>query len=75
MIWQVFVVCPMIEENEELPPNMKSAQEHAAELQRYFPDLKVACVHGKLPHYDELDVKTRTVLAINGLDNVKGLEK
>ena len=27
------------------------------------------------PHYDELDVKTRTVLAINGLDNVKGLEK
>ena len=34
-----------------------------------------ACVHGKLPHYDELDVKTRTVLAINGLDNVKGLEK
>lgn len=26
-------------------------------------------------HYDELDVKTRTVLAINGLDNVKGLEK
>ena len=33
------------------------------------------CVHGKLPHYDELDVKTRTVLAINGLDNVKGLEK
>ena len=45
---QVFVVCPMIEENEELPPDMKSAQEHAAELQRYFPDLRVACVHGKL---------------------------
>ena len=34
-----------------------------------------ACVNGKLPHYDELDVKTRAVLAINGLDNVKGLEK
>ena len=45
---QVFVVCPMIEENEELPDNMKSAEEHAAELQRYFPDLRVACVHGKL---------------------------
>ena len=45
---QVFVVCPMIEENEELPPNVKSAQEHAAELQKYFPNLKVACVHGKL---------------------------
>lgn len=44
----MFVVCPMIEENEELPPNVKSAQEHAAELQKYFPNLKVACVHGKL---------------------------
>ena len=33
------------------------------------------CVEGTLPHYDELDVKTRTLLAINGLDNVKGLSK
>ena len=33
------------------------------------------CVEGALPHYDELDVKTRALLAINGLDNVKGLEK
>ena len=45
---QVFVVCPMIEENEELPQGMKSAEEHAAELARYFPDLRVACVHGRL---------------------------
>ncbi len=33
------------------------------------------CVEGVLPHYEELDVKTRRLLAINGLDNVKGLEK
>ncbi len=33
------------------------------------------CVEGALPHYDELDVKTRTLMAINGLDNLKGLEK
>ncbi len=33
------------------------------------------CVEGALPHYDELDVKTHTLMAINGLDNVKGLEK
>ena len=45
---QVFVVCPMIEDSEELPQNVKSAQEHAAELQRYFPDLRVACVHGNM---------------------------
>lgn len=53
---QVFVVCPMIEENEELPPNLKSAQEHAAELQRYFPDLKVACVHGKLKAKEKAEI-------------------
>lgn len=45
---QIFVVCPMIEENEELPENMKSAEEHAEELAHFFPDLRVACVHGKL---------------------------
>ncbi len=33
------------------------------------------CVEGGLPHYEELDVKTRRLLTINGLDNVKGLEK
>lgn len=54
---------------------------HSPENKVYSPkelmemDWLDTCVHGKLPHYDELDVKTRTVLAINGLDNVKGLEK
>ena len=45
---QVFVVCPMVEENEELPVKLKSAQEHAAELAALFPDLTVACIHGKM---------------------------
>ena len=45
---QVFVVCPMVEENEELTIKLKSAQEHAAELAALFPDLTVACIHGKM---------------------------
>ena len=45
---QVFVVCPMVEENEELPVKLKSAQEHAAELAALFPDLTVVCIHGKM---------------------------
>ena len=45
---QVFVVCPMVEENEELSVKLKSAQEHAQELSAEFPDLKVACIHGKI---------------------------
>lgn len=53
---QVFVVCPMIEENEEVPPELKSAQQHAAELQNYFPNFKVACVHGKLKAKEKNDI-------------------
>ena len=50
---QVFVVCPMVEENEELPTPLKSAEEHAKELAATFPDLRVACVHGKMKPKDK----------------------
>ena len=33
------------------------------------------CVEGALPHYDELDVKTHTLMSINGLNTLKGLVK
>jgi len=45
---QVFVVCPMVEESEEADPKIKSATEHAAALQKTFPELTVGCVHGKM---------------------------
>ena len=50
---QVFVVCPMVEENDDLPQKLKSAEEHAQELQKEFPDLRVACVHGKMKPRDK----------------------
>ena len=50
---QVFVVCPMVEENEELPVKLKSAEEHAKDLQKSFPELHVACVHGKMKSRDK----------------------
>ena len=50
---QVFVVCPMVEENEDLPADLKSAEEHAAALQTEFPDLTVGCVHGKMKPKDK----------------------
>jgi len=53
---QVFVVCPMIEENEELAVQLKSAQEHAEELRAGFPDLNIACVHGKLKPKEKNDI-------------------
>ena len=45
---QTFVVCPMVEENEDLGEGLKSATEHAEALQKEFPDLHVGCVHGKM---------------------------
>ena len=44
---QCFVVCPAVEENEEL--NIKSAEVWAETLQTaVFPDLKVSLLHGKM---------------------------
>lgn len=45
---QVFVVCPAVEESEERPQNLKSAVEHAMELGKVFPLLRVGYVHGKM---------------------------
>ena len=46
---QVFIVCPMVEENEELSPDLKSAREYSQMLQsEIFPDLWVACIHGRM---------------------------
>ncbi len=50
---QVFVVCPMVEESDTLPVPLKSAEEHAQELQRQFPELRVACVHGRMKARDK----------------------
>ena len=45
---QVFVVCPKVEDGEESESKLKSASEHAEELQKLFPDLTVAFVHGRM---------------------------
>ena len=46
---QAYIVCPMVEENEELPDEQKAVTEYAKKLQaEVFPDLKVAFVHGKM---------------------------
>ena len=58
---QVFVVCPMVEENDDLPQKLKSAEEHAQELQKEFPDLRVACVHGKMKPKDKESVMASMV--------------
>jgi len=50
---QVFVVCPMVEENEELEYELKSATEHAETLREEFPELNIGCIHGKMKPKDK----------------------
>ena len=46
---QAYIVCPMVEENDELPDERKAVTAYAKMLQEeIFPDLKVAYVHGKM---------------------------
>ena len=46
---QVYIVCPAVSEGEDPGDDRKAVTEYAAALQReVFPDLRVACVHGKM---------------------------
>ena len=58
---QVFVVCPMVEENEEFDPTLKSAVEHAEALQEAFPQFTVECIHGKMKPKDKDAVMAQVV--------------
>jgi len=51
---QVYIICPMVEEDETLEPddpgNLKSVKEYYETLsKKVFPDLRVELVHGKMP--------------------------
>ena len=46
---QAYIVCPMVDENGELPDERKAVTAYAEKLQReVFPDLAVAPIHGKM---------------------------
>jgi ATP-dependent DNA helicase RecG len=46
---QAYVICSMVEENDQIPDERKAAADYAKMLQeRVFPQLAVACVHGRM---------------------------
>lgn len=57
---QVYVVCPMIEENEDL--GLHSAEEHFEQLRDVvFPDLRVALLHGKMKAAEKAEIMHRFI--------------
>ena len=46
---QAYMICSMVEENDQIPDDRKAAAEYAKMLQeKVFPHLRVACVHGRM---------------------------
>ena len=46
---QAYIVCPAVEENDQLPDERKAVTPYAKKLQEeVFPDLRVSYVHGKM---------------------------
>ncbi len=58
---QIFVVCPMVEENEDYDPHLKSATEHAEVLRETFPTLRVACIHGRMKSREKDEIMAAVV--------------
>lgn len=56
---QVFIICPMVEESEEPGADVKAVTEYAQHLQEsVFPELRVACLHGKMKPKDKDAIMT-----------------
>lgn len=76
---QVFVVCPMVEDNPELMPDIKSAEQHTQELKQRFPKLRIECMHGRMKQREkdeimkkmaagEIDILVSTTVVEVGID-------
>ena len=45
---QAYVVCPLVEESEELP-GVPGAVDHYAKLKKAYPSLRIGLLHGQMP--------------------------
>lgn len=53
---QAYIICPMVNDNDEYDPNLKSVEQHSKDIKEYFGDAyRVASLNGKM----KPDEKTR----------------
>ena len=46
---QAYIICSMVERNDDIPDERKAVTEYAQHLQKeVFPELRIACVHGRM---------------------------
>lgn len=53
---QIYVICPMIEENEK--QELENVTDYTRQLQEALPDVKVACLHGKMTEEEKNNIMT-----------------
>ena len=50
---QAYVVCPLIEDSENAETKLKSAEQHAKDLQKLLPHRRVAVLHGRMKNAEK----------------------
>ncbi|MBQ2830470.1 MAG: ATP-dependent DNA helicase RecG [Oscillospiraceae bacterium] len=77
---QGYIICPMVEENDELPDERKAVTAYAEQLSgEVFPDLHVAALHGRMKSAEkerimrafaggEIDILVSTTVVEVGVD-------
>ena len=58
---QVFVVCPKVEYEDEASSGLRSAEAHTVYLQSVFPDLQIACIHGRMKAKQKDEIMARVL--------------
>lgn len=53
---QIYVICPMIEENEK--QELENVTDYARRLQEALPDVRIACLHGKMTEEEKSTIMT-----------------
>lgn len=54
---QVYIICPMVEENEEL--ELENVTDYTARLQKLLPKHRIACLHGKMKPKEKNEIMER----------------
>ena len=54
---QVYVICPMVEESEEL--ELQNVTDYTEELQKALPGLRIECLHGRMKAKEKNDIMER----------------
>ena len=54
---QVYIICPMVEENEEL--ELENVTDYTEKLKGILPEFQISCLHGKMKPKEKNEIMER----------------